>query len=176
MILVERGGSFEVTNLQSDKVQSGGDYGLLLECQDIDMKQGVRRNALSEVVGYQLKQVNALLRVRMDEALRPMGLTVPQYACLDLLGRQSGLSNAELARGAFVTRQSMKLVLRGLVQRASAGRGRARPSQLSDEGCELLELASTSIAAVERQMLAGIPAHQQDDLRAALNQCAANLA
>jgi hypothetical protein len=43
------------------------------------------------------------------------GLTVPQYACLELLDQHSGLSNAELARGAFVTRQSMQRDLRGRI-------------------------------------------------------------
>jgi len=42
---------------------------------------------------------------------------VPQYSCLELLGQRSGLSNAELARGTFVTRQSMNQVLRGLQDR-----------------------------------------------------------
>ena len=42
-----------------------------------------------------------------------MELTVPQYASLELLGRSPGQSSAELARGAFVTRQSMNLALRG---------------------------------------------------------------
>lgn len=64
-----------------------------------------------------LKQASAALRAAMDAALRPQQLTVPQYACMELLGQRPGLSNAELARGAFVSRQSMNLVLRGLQER-----------------------------------------------------------
>ena len=145
------------------------------------MAQDVSNNPLPKALGYQLKKVSSLLRARMDEALRPMGLTVPQYACLELLGQQPGLSNAELARGAFVTRQSMNLVLRGLqdlglVERpASVEHGRARPSQLSDAGCEVLNRASMAIAAVERQMLEGLTEKQQTALHQALDQCAVNL-
>lgn len=139
-------------------------------------------NRLSEAVGYGLKQVDALLRARMDEALRPLGLTVPQYACLELLGQRPGLSNADLARGAFVTRQSMNLVLRGLQSRGlverpdSVDQGRARPTELTDEGRSTLDRAGAAVVAVEQQMLDGMSRAQQDALREALGRCAANLA
>src|SRR3954471_3186270 len=69
---------------------------------------------ITEHVGYRLKRSAAALRGAMDRALREHGLTVPQYSCLELLDHQPGLSNAELARGTFVTRQSMNVVLRNL--------------------------------------------------------------
>ena len=67
---------------------------------------------LDASLGYLLKQAASTLRSSMDAALRPLGLTVPQYACLELLAQRPGLSNSELARGAFVTRQSMNVLLR----------------------------------------------------------------
>ena len=69
---------------------------------------------LDASLGYLLKQAASTLRSSMDAALRPLGLTVPQYACLELLAQRPGLSNSELARGAFVTRQSMNVLLQGL--------------------------------------------------------------
>lgn len=96
---------------------------------------------------------------RLDTALRPLELTVPQYACLELLRRRPGLSNAELARGAFVTRQSMNGVLRGLLDRGlltrptTAPHGRARPTQLTPIGRERLLAASAAVLAIEEQML-----------------------
>ncbi len=51
-----------------------------------------------------------------------------------------------MARGAFVTRQSKNLVLRGLQDRGlvqrpeSVDQGRARPSQLTGTGREVLEI------------------------------------
>ena len=116
-------------------------------------------NPLSEAISYQLKRVDALLRARMDETLHPMGLmTIPQYVCLELLRQQPGLSNAESARAAFVTRQSMNLILRGLQERGlverpdAVNQGRSSPSRLSAAGSTLLTEASASIAAIERQM------------------------
>lgn len=136
---------------------------------------------VEESVGYALKQAAAALRAAMDRALRPLQLTVPQYACLELLGQRPGLSNAELARGAFVTRQSMNGVLRGLQDRrlltrpATAPRGRALPTQLTSVGRERLQAASTAVRAVERQMLTALPKTGQVRLRNDLASCAAAL-
>lgn len=88
---------------------------------------------LEQAVGYVLKQAAAALRTAMDVVLRPLALTVPHYACLEVLGQQPGL-NSELARSVFVTRQSMNGVLRGLQDRGlvtravTAPHGRALPT------------------------------------------------
>ncbi len=84
---------------------------------------------VEDAVGYVLKQAAVALRSAMDVALRPLRLTVSQYACLELLGQRPGLSNAELARGVFVTRQSMNVVLRGLEERGLVRRARDRAAR-----------------------------------------------
>jgi DNA-binding MarR family transcriptional regulator len=133
---------------------------------------------LDSSVGYVLKQAAAALRGAMDTALRPLGLSVPQYACLELLGQRPGLSAAELARGAFVTRQSMHTVLqgledRGLLERPSAApHGRALPTQLTAEGARLLARASHAVAAVEARMIAALPTGHPERLRRDLTACA----
>lgn len=135
-----------------------------------------------EPVGYVLKQAATSLRAAMDIVLRPLGLTVPQYACLTLLGQRPGLSNAELARGAFVTRQSMNTVLRGLQTRglvgrpATAAQGRALPTQLTPTGRDRLATASTAVDAVEQQMLTHLSPEAQHRLRNDLTSCIAALA
>lgn len=136
---------------------------------------------LDSSVGYVLKQAAAALRGAMDAALRPLGLTVPQYACLELLGQRPGLSAAELARGAFVTRQSMHTVLQGLQDRGLltrppvAPRGRALPTRLTAEGVVLVATASQEVATVERRMLAALPEDSLVRLRADLTACATAL-
>jgi DNA-binding MarR family transcriptional regulator len=119
-------------------------------------------------VGYSLKQAAVALRGAMDAVLRPLNLTVPQYSCLELLGQRPGLSNAELARGTFVTRQSMNVVLhglqaRGLVTRpATAPHGRELPAELTPAGHEFLRSASGAVRAVEKKMCAGLtPARER---------------
>lgn len=130
-------------------------------------------------VGYVLKQVHASLRTAMDEALRPLDLTVPQYACLELLGQNPGLSNSELARRAFVTRQSMNLVLRRLQERGlltrpdQAPHGRALPSMLTQSGQAVLCRASTAVRTAEKQVFAPLSPEQQFRLRQDLAACVA---
>jgi DNA-binding MarR family transcriptional regulator len=132
---------------------------------------------LDESVGYLLKQAATALRSAMDAALRPLDLSVPQYACLELLRQRPGLSNAELARGAFVTRQSMNGVLRGLENRGLVARaviapsGRALPSQLTPAGRRRLQSASAKVRAVEKQMLTSFSATQERHLCRDLAAC-----
>jgi DNA-binding MarR family transcriptional regulator len=146
------------------------------------MSQGETVGPVEEAVGYVLKQAASALRAAMDEVLRPLGLTVPQYACLELLGQRPGLSNAELARGAFVSRQSMNGVLRGLQDRGlvtrptSAPHGRARPTELTDAGHRQLRTASTAVRDVERRMLAALGPARERRLLVDLRACATALA
>lgn len=137
---------------------------------------------VDDAVGYVLKQAAAALRAEMDAVLRPLGLSVPQYACLELLGQRPGLSNADLARGAFVTRQSMNGVLRGLQDRGLVARpptaphGRARPTELTPAGSELRVLGSRSVRRVEQRMLAPLSADGRERLRNDLSSCVEALA
>ena len=134
-----------------------------------------------ELLGYQLKHVQAALRARMDEALRPLGLSAPQYLCLELLSRAPGASTSDLAREAFVTRQTMStlvrtLVDRGLAQRAAqASSGRALPVQLTPEGRSLLKEASKVTEEIERVMVAPLSETQLRTVREAMSACIAAL-
>lgn len=136
---------------------------------------------LDTSVGYALRQTVAALRSAMDAALRPLGLSVPQYACLELLGHNPGISSAELARGAFVTRQSMQTVLQALLDRGlltrppTAPRGRALPSRLTPAGAQLLARASGVVAEIEHRMLAPLPDGRPAQLRRDLTACATAL-
>ena len=136
---------------------------------------------LDEAVGYVLKQAATSLRTTMDSALRPLELTVAQYACLEVLEQQPGLSGSELARATFVTRQSMNLVLQGLQQRglltraSTASRGRSLPTELTDAGRTKLRAASIAVQAIERQMLAPLTPQARRRLLADLTRCVAAL-
>lgn len=136
---------------------------------------------LEESVGYVLKQAAVALRCAMNAVLRPLELTVPQYSCLEVLGQRQGLSNAELARATFVTRQAMSGVLRGLQDRglvsrpATAPHGRALPTQLTTSGRQHLHAASAAVRAVERQMRAPLDETHQRRLGVDLAVCASAL-
>ncbi|MCW4385920.1 MarR family transcriptional regulator [Salinibacterium sp. SYSU T00001] len=124
---------------------------------------------LATSLGYALKEAASALRTAMEAALRPLGMNVTQYACLELLAQRPGLSNSELARGAFVTRQSMNVLLQamerdGYVTRPAEARiGKVLPTQLTPLGQESLEKASAAVRSVEIRMLEGMTPNEQGD-------------
>lgn len=115
---------------------------------------------LDTSVGYLLKMAATALRLAMQDALQPLGMTVTHYSCLELLSQRPGLSNSQLARGAFVTRQSMNVLLQALerdgdVARPSEARvGRALPARLTPKGRQRLQVATAAVRDVEVKMLA----------------------
>ncbi|WP_315094547.1 MarR family transcriptional regulator [uncultured Cellulomonas sp.] len=143
------------------------------------MSQGVE---LETSIGYLLKEASSVLHVAMDAVLRPLDLTITQYSCLELLAQRPGLSSSDLARGAFVSRQSMHVLLQqlareGLVSRAEqAPVGRVLPTQITALGRERLAGASTAVAAVESRMVDALPAGDRAELRRLLRECVAALA
>ena len=122
---------------------------------------------LDTSLGYLLKQASTALRAAMEDALRPLGMTITHYSCLELLSQRPGLSNSELARGTFVTRQSMNVLLQalerdGFVTRpAEAPVGRALPTRLTPRGERSLAKATVAVRAVEVRMLAGMTEEEQ---------------
>ncbi|MGA4791010.1 MarR family winged helix-turn-helix transcriptional regulator [Nocardia sp. AB354] len=117
---------------------------------------------LETSLGYLLKEASSVLRVAMEEVLRPLGMSVTHYSCLELLAQRPGLSNSELARGAFVTRQSMNVLLQALerdgyvTRPAEAPVGKVLPTRLTPRGRGSLEKASAAVRSVEDRMLAGL--------------------
>jgi len=143
-------------------------------CQNVDMSQDGSGVDLDTSLGYLLKQVHSALRSAMDAALRPLGMTVSQYACLELLAQRPGLSNSDLARGAFVSRQSMNVLLQALERDGLVSRpeqpvaGRALPVKLTPLGSKRLKAASEAANEVEDQLRQGLTASERQHLQALL--------
>lgn len=124
---------------------------------------------LETSLGYLLKEASSALRVAMEAVLRPLGMSVTHYSCLELLAQRPGLSNSELARGAFVTRQSMNVLLQSLerdghvIRPAEARVGKALPTQLTPRGRRSLAKATAAVRSVEVRMLAGLSGAERAD-------------
>jgi DNA-binding MarR family transcriptional regulator len=124
---------------------------------------------LDKSLGYLLKEASSALRAAMEEVLRPLGMSVTHYSCLELLAQRPGLSNSELARGAFVTRQTMNVLLQtlerdGYVSRpAEAPVGKVLPARLTPRGRRSLEKATAAVRSVELRMLAGMTEPDQSE-------------
>ncbi|MGO4300944.1 MarR family winged helix-turn-helix transcriptional regulator [Leifsonia sp. RAF41] len=122
---------------------------------------------LETSLGYLLKEASSALRAAMEEVLRPLGMSVTHYSCLELLAQRPGLSNSELARGAFVTRQTMNVLLQSLERDGSVTRpteapvGKALPARLTPQGRQSLEKATAAVRSVELRMLSGMTEAEQ---------------
>jgi len=130
-----------------------------------------------EALGVLVKETQAILHQRMDEVLRPIGLTVPQYASLQALSDTPGITGSDLARRAFVSRQSMNVLLqglerRGLIERSEEpGPRRERATTLTPEAERLLRQAGTAVAAVATAMTSRLGAAELPQLGALLTAC-----
>jgi DNA-binding MarR family transcriptional regulator len=136
-----------------------------------------RSHPTTDSPGYLLKRAQAALHAALAEALREHGATVAQYAVLAALDEEPGLSNAELARRAFVTPQTMNQVLRELEQKQwvtrhpHPGHGRILQAALTQEGRMTLLACHRAAGAVEEQMLAGLSSAHRQQLAVALRTC-----
>jgi DNA-binding MarR family transcriptional regulator len=126
-------------------------------------------------LGYLLSRAAAVLRREVSDALRPLGLTLPEFVCMRALSMNSGMCSAELSRLANVTPQAMNTVLRrledlGAVARpASVPSGRALPATLTREGRALLKRAEKAVGEADARILAGLTAAQQREFKRMLD-------
>jgi DNA-binding MarR family transcriptional regulator len=126
---------------------------------------------------YVIKQVELAVRARLDEMVRPAGLTALQYTALTVLERHPDLTSAHLARNSFVTAQTMAdmvatLRSRGLVDRQQDPRDRRRlVLSLTAAGRALLDDYRRPVADLEADMLSGLSAEEAAILRQGMLSC-----
>jgi DNA-binding MarR family transcriptional regulator len=132
-------------------------------------------------VGYLIKRAQMVLHNAMADALGSHELTVTQFAVLTGLDEEPGLSNADLARRAFVTPQSMHAVLSELeklqfvVRRPHPQHQRVLQAELTDAGRRTLKFANKAVNAVEEQMLHELSNLERSTLASTLSSCIASL-
>ena len=131
----------------------------------------------TERPGWLLKRAQDALNAAMTTALRDFGATLSEYAVLTALAEEPGLSNADLARRAFVTPQTMNQVLRELEQRGwisrhpHPGHRRILQAELTADGRRTLAACHQAVDAVEGRMLAGLGPAERRQLVAGLRSC-----
>lgn len=133
-------------------------------------------------VTYLVKRLESAVRRDLDAAMHKQGLTTPQYAALSILSRHPGLSSAQLARRAFVTAQSMQVMVANFVRcgyvkrEPSEGNQRVLCNYLTSDGAALLAACEESAGKVEERMLDGVDPESVRVLRATLSLCIRNFA
>jgi DNA-binding MarR family transcriptional regulator len=141
-----------------------------------DMPESVAKR-----LGYAMKRAQHALRISMDDALRPTGLTAPQYAILCAVEAEAGLSNARLARSAFVTPQTMQGMLANLERDAVIARhpdpanARILHTELTPHGRKVLADAHRLVGRVEEVLVRSFGSEEADHLALALTTCADDL-
>ena len=132
-------------------------------------------------VGYLVYRVERRLRARLDEALRLIGVSTPEYVTLSLLRERDGLSCAQLARWALVTPQAMNLVISALERRKLIRRRpdpkhrRVLRASVTAKGLETLARCDRSVDRIEADMLGDLPPETVEVVREALGVFAHSL-
>jgi DNA-binding MarR family transcriptional regulator len=137
-------------------------------------------------ISYVVARLERAIRKAINQRVKPYGLTTLQYTTLSVLRRQGRpLSNAQLARRAYMTPQAMGEVIealerKGLIERtAHPNHRRVFPAVLTPEGVRVLALCDEEVEAFEQEMLRDLDNGQRaalaDGLRAAVRALGAGL-
>jgi DNA-binding MarR family transcriptional regulator len=130
---------------------------------------------------YLVGRIDRVVRQAIHKVVTARGLSVNQYTTMSVLAHRSGLSNAQLARRALVSPQSMNEVLlvleqRGLVRRrAHPDHGRILQARLTAKGTSLLADCDAEVRQVEARMVSDLSDRERTALRRALLCCIRSL-
>jgi DNA-binding MarR family transcriptional regulator len=149
----------------------------MLQYQEPD-KMTTTTEPITSKVGYLVKRVQAALRAAMDEELRPLGLSVSQYAILEALLEEgeSESSNAAIARRCFITPQSANEMIAAMtesdlvVRRSSTRTPRIRYA-LTRRGRAKCTKARQRVLDIEERMLAGQTGAERKRIAIFLERC-----
>jgi DNA-binding MarR family transcriptional regulator len=128
-----------------------------------------------------ISQLFFVLRAAMDEALREIDLTSPQFTALDALSREPGMTNAELARRCSVTPQTMHANVLGLesaglvVRQPHLTQARLLQLYLSNAGEQMAEEGRFLVTGVEARLLMLMSTAERNQLGNLIRQCLATL-
>ncbi len=132
-------------------------------------------------IGYSLKIAQHRLRQRLEAELAGTGVSASQNAVLLAVGDNPRISNASLARAAFVTPQSMQGMLVTLerdgfiVRTPHPEHGRIIMTELTEKGKAAAQAGMVAAEAVERRMLSNLTEDEAEVLRDLLQRCATAL-
>ncbi|HZF96639.1 MAG TPA: MarR family transcriptional regulator [Pseudoxanthomonas sp.] len=134
-------------------------------------------------IGFLLKRIHHLVNGAIESRMRAhgLGLTFPRAVAMVSLLEDGGLSNAELARHAMVSPQTMhQILLRlehdGLVARtADPDHGRVQRTALTEAGRALLMRGVAVSDPVFERLLHGLDADEQAQFARLLGHCVGNL-
>lgn len=132
-------------------------------------------------LAYLLRQANAASRLSMERELAGLGVTSPQFVVLTMLKAYPGLSGADLARVAFLTPQTVSVIIRNLERDGAIRKtphpvhGRVLQWTLTSHGTALLEKCRYIAQAQERRLTASLDSKSEQIVRQWLSKIATDL-
>jgi DNA-binding MarR family transcriptional regulator len=130
---------------------------------------------------YLVGRADRGLRALLEETLRALDLSLPEYTAMSVLERRPGLSNAQLARRSLIAPQSMihviaRLEERGLVERQTdPAHARILRAELTGQGKKLVAKAHARVGAVEDDLLVDLSERERKLVREALGSVVSRL-
>lgn len=125
-------------------------------------------------ISYVVARLERAIRRSLNDRVSVHGLTVLQYTTLSVLGRRGGLSNAQLARRAYMSPQAMSEVIealesKGLIKRSPhPSHRRVYPATLTAKGRKVLASCERLVDELEAEMLSDLRPAERDGLREGL--------
>jgi DNA-binding MarR family transcriptional regulator len=122
-------------------------------------------------LGYLLRQAHASSRLAMERALADLGVTSPQFMVLTLLVAYPGMSSADLARLAFLTPQTVSVIVANLEKREAIARrphavhGRIQLIEVSESGRALLAACRERVRRLEARLREGLSEADEQAIR-----------
>ncbi|RZT29619.1 MarR family winged helix-turn-helix transcriptional regulator [Cupriavidus agavae] len=132
---------------------------------------GQGKRGESGYLAYLLRQASAANRLQLERALDDLGVTVPQFFVLTMLGAYPGASGADVARLALLTPQTVSVIMNNLEKLGAIERqphpvhGRIQTIALTEAGLELLGHCKTRATEVDKALRAGLTAEEEQIVR-----------
>lgn len=122
-------------------------------------------------LGYLLRQAAGAHRNRVEKALTEFGVTSPQFSVLTMLAAYPGHSNADLARLALLTPQTVSVIIANLekagliVRRPHEVHGRIQHLDLTQKGAALLAETRAVVHALDADLLSEFSTEEEQVIR-----------
>lgn len=153
-------------------------------CDDLRVTDAARARAGTDTaspeprISYVIARLERAVRAAINARVRRHGLTTLQYTTLSVLAmRGQPLSNAQLARRAYMSPQAMSEVIialegKGLIKRTPhPNHRRLFPARLTAKGRRVLAACDAAVAEMEAQMLSELGTTERKALRGSLMSC-----
>ena len=122
-------------------------------------------------LGYLLRQAAGAHRHRMDRALADLDVTHPQFSVMTMLNAYPGISNADVARLAMLTPQTVSVIIANLERAGTIKRvphnlhGRILQIELTPEGRALLRRCRERVQKLEQELSGGMGEAEEAAIR-----------